>query len=67
MIRKMDAAQLILEDCMEGCKLTCKIWYLICRTVSEDDAHRGNNDDRSVGAFAVKPRAFGAPLCGIGA
>jgi hypothetical protein len=22
MIRKMDAAQLILEDCMEGCKLT---------------------------------------------
>jgi hypothetical protein len=27
----------------------------------------GNNDDRSVGAFAVKPRAFGAPLCGIGA
>ena len=31
------------------------------------DAHRGNNDDRSVGAFAVKPRAFGAPLCGIGA
>jgi len=32
--------------------------------VSEDDAHRGNNDDRSVGAFAVKPRAFGAPLCG---
>ena len=30
-------------------------WYLISRTVSEDDAHRGNNDDRSVGAFAVKP------------
>jgi hypothetical protein len=25
--------------------------------VSEDDAHRGNNDDRSVGGFAVKPRA----------
>ena len=45
----------------------CKIWYLISRTVSEDDAHRGNNDDRSVGAFAVKPRAYGAPLCGIGA
>jgi hypothetical protein len=32
-------------------------------SVSEHDAHRGNNDDRSVGAFAVKPRAFGAPLC----
>jgi len=24
-------------------------------------------DDRSVRAFAVKPRAFGAPLCGVGA
>jgi hypothetical protein len=36
------------------------------RTVSEDDAHRGNNDDRSVGAFAVKARTFGATLCGIG-
>jgi len=23
-------------------------------------------DDRSVRAFAVKPRAFGAPLCGVG-
>ena len=45
----------------------CKIWYLISRTVSDDDAHRGNIDDRSVRAFAVKPRAFGAPPCGIGA
>jgi len=44
----------------------CKIWYLISRTASEDDAHRGNNDDRSVGAFAVKPRAFGAPLAALG-
>src|SRR5215831_21251855 len=34
--------------------LICKIWYLISRTVFEDDAHRGSNDDRSVGAFAVK-------------
>jgi hypothetical protein len=50
-----------------GIEIKCKIWYLISRTVSEDDAHRGNNDDRSVGAFAVKRRAFGAPLCGIGA
>jgi hypothetical protein len=48
-------------------RIICKIWYLISRTVSEDDAHRGNNDDRSVGAFAVKARVFGAPLCGIGA
>ena len=30
-------------------------------------AHRGKMDDRSVRAFAVKPRAFGAPLCGVGA
>jgi hypothetical protein len=34
--------------------------------VSEDDAHRSNNNVRSVGAFPVKPRAFGVPLCGIG-
>jgi hypothetical protein len=27
---------------------------------------RDNIDDRSVGAVAVKPRALGAPLCGIG-
>ena len=33
---------------------------LISRTVSEDDAHRGNTDDRSV-------RAFAAPLGGVGA
>jgi hypothetical protein len=38
----------------------CKIWYLISPTVSEDNAHRGNINDRSVRAFAVKPRAFGA-------
>jgi hypothetical protein len=34
--------------------------------VSEDDVHRGNIDDRSVRAFAVKPRAFGAPLWALG-
>src|SRR5262249_11285852 len=45
----------------------CKIWYLISRTVSEDDAHRGSIDDRAFRAFAVKPRAFSAPLCGVGA
>src|SRR5437868_8633722 len=33
----------------------CKIWYLISRTVSDDDAHCGEIDDRSVRAFAVKP------------
>jgi hypothetical protein len=35
--------------------------------VSAGDAHRSNNDDRSVRAFDVKRRAFGAPLCGVGA
>jgi hypothetical protein len=45
------------------CLMMCKTWYLISRTVSEYDAHR----DRSVGDVAVKPRALGAPLCGIGA
>ncbi len=47
--------------------VTCKNWYSISRAVSDNDAHRGNMDDRSVRAFAVKPRAFGAPLCGVGA
>jgi hypothetical protein len=37
----------------------------LSRTVSEDDVRRDNIDDRSVGAVAVKPRALGAPLCGI--
>ena len=35
--------------------IRCKIWYLISRTVSDDDAHCGDIDDRSVRAFAVKP------------
>ena len=30
-------------------------------------AHRGNMDDCSIRAFALKPRAFGAPLGGVGA
>jgi hypothetical protein len=34
--------------------------------VSEDDAHRGNMDDRSVRAFAVKPRAFGGRYAALG-
>ena len=40
----------------------CKIWYSISQTVSD----LGNIYDRSIRAFAVKPRAFGAPLCGFG-
>jgi hypothetical protein len=35
--------------------------------VSYGGANRGSTDDCSVGAFAVKPRACGAPLCGFGA
>jgi hypothetical protein len=34
--------------------INCKIRYLISRTVSDDDAHCGDIDDRSVRAFAVK-------------
>jgi hypothetical protein len=47
------------------CLLICKICYLISRTVSEDNGHRDAMHDRSVRAFAVKPRAFGAPSCGL--
>ena len=45
-------------------KLICKNWYSTLRTVSD---HRAHTNDSSVRAFAVKPRAFGAPLCGFGA
>jgi hypothetical protein len=44
-------------------RIVCKIWYSISQTVSD----LGNVYDRSIRAFAVKPRAFGAPLCGFGA
>src|SRR6266536_2127851 len=47
--------------------ISCKNWYSISRTVLDNHAHCGNADDCSVRAFAVKPRAFGAPLCGVGA
>jgi hypothetical protein len=40
---------------VNGAGIRCKIWYLISRTVSDDDAHCGDIDDRSVRAFAVKP------------
>ena len=43
--------------------MKCKIWYSISQTVSD----LGNTHDRSIRAFAVKPRAFGAPLSGFGA
>ena len=38
-----------------------------CSDNGDDAVHRGNTDGRSVRAFAVKPRAFGAPLRGLGA
>jgi hypothetical protein len=34
--------------------------------MSDCDVFCGNVNDRSVRAIAVKPRAFGAPLCGVG-
>ena len=42
-------------------RVICKIWYSISQTVSD----LGNIHDRSIRAFAVKPRAFGAPLSGF--
>ena len=48
-------------------RLTSTIPRPLSRTVSEDDVRRDNIDDRAVGAVAVKPRALGALLCGIGA
>jgi hypothetical protein len=38
--------------------------YEIFGQCQNNDAHRGNTDDRSIRAFAVKPRAFGAPPLG---
>jgi len=36
-------------------------------TTTSSSAHRGNKDDSSVRALAVKPRAYGAPLRGYSA
>jgi hypothetical protein len=36
-------------------------------TVALDAVHRGNTNDSSVRALAVKPRARGAPRRGVGA
>ena len=48
--------------------IICKNWYSIPRTLSDEGAHRfAYRDDRSARAFAVKPRASGAPLRGCGA
>jgi hypothetical protein len=46
--------------------MTCINWYSTLRTVSDHRAHRGPTNDSSVRAFAVKTRAFGAPLRGFG-
>jgi hypothetical protein len=55
-----NAVRAIDENCGY---VICKIWYSISQTVSD----LGNIHDRSIRAFAVKPRAFGAPLSGFGA
>jgi hypothetical protein len=47
-------------------KMICKNWYSTLRTVSDHRAHRRHTNDSSVRAFAVKTRAFGAPLRGFG-
>jgi hypothetical protein len=36
--------------------LACKIWYSISRTVSDGNLHRGKPIDRSIRAFARRPR-----------
>jgi hypothetical protein len=45
----------LLEHLGALAAMICKIWYLISRTVSDDDAYCGDIDDCSVRAFAVKP------------
>jgi hypothetical protein len=37
------------------------------RRDDQADLHHGKADDRLGGSFAVKPRAFGTPLGGLGA
>ena len=63
----MDATIAVLLHDLTDQHLKYKIWYSICRTMSDHDVLCGNVNDRSVRAIAVKPRAFGAPLCGVGA
>jgi hypothetical protein len=50
------------EDVPADDSLTyCRIWYSISRTVSDDGRASRRHNGRSVRAFAVKPRACGAP------
>ncbi len=51
------------SECFTALPICCKIWYSISQTVSD----LGNVYDRSLRAFAVKPRASGAPVSGFGA
>ena len=46
----------------QATEIICNILYSISHTVSDLD----NIYDRSIRAFAVEPRAFGAPLSGFG-
>ena len=54
------------EERRSGADSICKILYSTLQTVSDWTRSR-LLDCSSVRAFAVKPRAFGAPLCGLGA
>jgi hypothetical protein len=53
----------ILDEVI-GPDMICKIWYLISRTVSDDDPHWVT---LMIARSALSPssRAFGAPRCGI--
>ena len=51
-------------------EIKCKNWYPTSRTLSDDQAHRGAKDHRSVRTFAVEParilrREAFVPLSGL--
>jgi hypothetical protein len=51
----------------ESCAvLRCKIWYLISRTVSDDDAHCGDMMIARSALSPSSPRLRRAAICGIG-
>jgi len=62
-----DLAAQIIQDALgiesDEVAFMCKIWYSISQTVSD----LGSIYDRSIRTFAVKPRAFDAPVSGFGA
>ena len=46
--------------------ISCKIWYLISRTVSDDDAHCGDMMIARSALSPSSPRLRRAAICGIG-